>query len=76
MAWSSDSDEEDRGWTLEANRGRRQHEVQQMARGNHDELWNLYRCLLEYCRGQGYPFFRGGTSLAFADFADFVVRFS
>ena len=76
MVWSSDSDEEDHGWTQEANRHRPLLEARRTAEVNQDELWNLYRCLLDYCGQQGYPFFAGGRRLSYEAFAEFVIAHS
>ena len=75
MVWSSDSDEEDKGWTLEANRHRLAPEAHHFVDDNEDELWNLYQCILDKCRVEGYPFFIN-NKLPFQDFVDFVLRHS
>lgn len=76
MVWSSsDSDEEDRGWTIEANRNLGSLKIQDYVDTHQDELWNMYRCILDKCASEGYPFFIN-NKLPFADFVDFVIRHS
>ena len=70
MAWSSDDeDRQDTGTTLEANRSRLQRDRQQLASDGENELWTLYRAIMEYCQAQGYPFLRRLEFGAFVDFA-------
>lgn len=74
MPWSSD-EEEDHGWTIEANRGRAQYESRRLGFEWQDELWTLFRATVEYSHSQGFPFF-ANDRLSFQDFADFVLAHS
>lgn len=73
MVWSSDSEGDDKGWTLEANRHRAGQAAARYAEENDDELWNLYRCLIDKCVQEGYPFFVDGR-LDYRDFVRFALR--
>lgn len=73
--WSSDDDSQDDGCTLEANQGREKYRQVTMGDEYEDELWSFYRCILDYCRSQGLPFFPN-HKLDFRTFVDFVLAHS
>lgn len=75
MVWSSESDDDDMGWTLEANRHRPLQEARKYIEDNGDELWTLYQCILDKCSQEGYPFFTQGR-LSYQAFVAFVLRHS
>lgn len=75
MPWSSDDEEEDRGWTLEANTHRAAYDRRRMGTEWEAELWTLYRSLIDYSESQGFPFF-AHNRLGFDDFVEFVLAHS